>query len=890
MALNFIRGSQTATSRPSSGSTGTRFESKSKARTTTSKSNDKIIKNEEIKIGDEDWSAKYCPHSMEDVVVHHTYVKAVREWLLRATRAHAELGSRPGFKPFVLALCGPSGCGKSSLVEALCAELKLQVVEWTDDVWQNQQQSTIGNTRSDYWNRPIRELVRSGDTYDEATDWGAPSNREAELEQFVLSTAYPTLTLAHPKRNTIPSIQLPVFEHENVAHIAKRMRAEPAASAVDPENASEQVPSYLLSRPRSQEQCSKSSLVSESRPFTARHALGSITSKNSAPVEVIVIEDSDSENDHGGESRSAAGSGTAEIALRQKSESICVTIQSLVEGQQTSACPANKGAPAGSESGTLNVDSSDDDSFEPTSTSHNSRRNRAKKPKGRLLSGNPKTKTCSRSEVRGGASGEVDAPSAPMLGKIMLLHDLPHVTDSFSGRNSSNGNSNSLGRMLGMFAHPVVMICSGIEGKDDVQYASRSFLPESARGLVYIETLFQAACTPIAITKALQRICRAEMQQGSTSAAGSMSKEALETIAENSLGDLRHAVLQLQWRVLSETAPHTAVPKAKAQNKLSSTATGAALAEIPNHHHRDKHLSSLHGIAKLANAQLNARGFLSWEDSADTVMACISMDREMVFTMLQSHVLSALEASAKTLAMAPPAAHATEDLALEHIEQASAALSVCSDISMFLGVKYDTNATHDRSAGNAFPDEYTSALTCRFAAVSRGVGAAERTEWAKAHGGKGTFLQVRRPLSLDLRARCASMSVALKALGADLAVSADVRATTSAVAALVPSVAELALNVVPMLSLISAHSHAAICSDSSTAGARREDPISPLIRWRLNELRRLRDCSLSASSFSEAEMLPMAAAPVPSAVTFALNCKSPSVDSANIEDIDDFDD
>jgi len=494
----------------------------------------------------------------------------------------------------------------------------------------------------------------------------------------------------------------------------------------------------------------------------------------------------------------------------------------------------------------------------------------------------------------------------PSVGSIILLHDLPHVVTGF-GDSSDKADSARYGRLLGLFTHPVVMICSGIGGKDDMHYASRSFLPESARDVVYLETVFQAGATPIAITKALQRICTLEAKAGNLAANG-IKKETLQSIAESAMGDVRHAVIQLQLTLLSETGASEGGKKAAATAAATATARSHDDGEDGKPMRRDLHTSSLHTVAKLANAQLDMRGYLTWGVTPDSVIASTDMDAEMVFTMLQAHVLPAIEASCKceesavgvySVTTASAGTAAEEASAPPDIEQAYAALAACSDIAMLMSTKYDSNAHLDRAIGNAFPDEYVSSITCRFPAVSRGVGALERTARAKERGGKGTFLPVRRPPILDVKAKSAVIAAHLYGLGCDLAQNSASSSgqgqgqgsTSAAASAMVPSTGDIALNIAPILgSLYRSYGH--LQGQGQGQGQRQMlQRLGPRVRWRLGELSRLTGHHVVPGAnmdYMAHAMLPLPAG----AATATASAGVASADAMEVEmeDIVDFDD
>ena len=144
-----------------------------------------------------DWTEKHNPSSLKEVSVHHSYVKNLRDWLTRASAAHREFGHKPSFCPFVLALCGPSGCGKSTLVTELCKEMDVELVEWVDDMLENDtnarqqayEASTLFAGGRSWDNDYFRSDEYGGSIYEHSC------RKEDQMESFARSSAYPTLQL-----------------------------------------------------------------------------------------------------------------------------------------------------------------------------------------------------------------------------------------------------------------------------------------------------------------------------------------------------------------------------------------------------------------------------------------------------------------------------------------------------------------------------------------------------------------------------------------------------------------------------------------------------------------------------------------------------------------------
>jgi hypothetical protein len=87
------------------------------------------------KDGQDSWLDRFKPHTVKDVALSGQAKNKVKDWLERAVAAHATAGTDPYFKSHVLAFCGNSGCGKSTLIEALCKDMNIDVITWSDDSW-----------------------------------------------------------------------------------------------------------------------------------------------------------------------------------------------------------------------------------------------------------------------------------------------------------------------------------------------------------------------------------------------------------------------------------------------------------------------------------------------------------------------------------------------------------------------------------------------------------------------------------------------------------------------------------------------------------------------------------------------------------------------------------
>jgi ABC-type glutathione transport system ATPase component len=84
------------------------------------------------------WAEKYAPRASKELVLHHSKIKATRDWLLKSVsqeddsglRAspHGDISSQLAIdwnQNRILILCGCSGCGKSTMIQALCSVVLL---------------------------------------------------------------------------------------------------------------------------------------------------------------------------------------------------------------------------------------------------------------------------------------------------------------------------------------------------------------------------------------------------------------------------------------------------------------------------------------------------------------------------------------------------------------------------------------------------------------------------------------------------------------------------------------------------------------------------------------------------------------------------------------------
>ncbi len=388
--------------------------------------------------------------------------------------------------------------------------------------------------------------------------------------------------------------------------------------------------------------------------------------------------------------------------------------------------------------------------------------------------------------------------------KIILMHDLPHADKVDTAELNSR-----LASQLCAFKAPVVIISSGVSGKDDMQFTLRSIVPTEVESACSVTSIYQGACTTLILLKALKRIRSKERN------ASSVTDAQLHEIAERSAGDIRHAILSLQLTAAtsSKNVPSSNTKKKKIEDQKEEDNTVSPMAYVGDDEpstsgkNRDAQYSSLHTVAKLANGRLNQNGYLDWSHTPEEVLRGCDMNTELVFQFIQSQVLKSIEINA--IMWIPEDVNQRGIVELESIEMASRALDYCSDAAVLLHRKYDPSEHLDRGQG-VFPDEYVTAYAGRLGSVSKGVGAEERTAVVKQRGVKGIALTVRRPPVLDINKKRIHVSTALRLLSSSLqeagtssannsisSAAAGVFVNGSSMATL--SIDELALHVAPIL-------------------------------------------------------------------------------------------
>lgn len=77
------------------------------------------------------WIDKYQPKSVNDLKIHHSKLKSLRNWLDLTSRFNGRSQLPP-----IIVLYGVSGSGKSSAVELICKEMEIGISQWSDEMWE----------------------------------------------------------------------------------------------------------------------------------------------------------------------------------------------------------------------------------------------------------------------------------------------------------------------------------------------------------------------------------------------------------------------------------------------------------------------------------------------------------------------------------------------------------------------------------------------------------------------------------------------------------------------------------------------------------------------------------------------------------------------------------
>ncbi|KAF9425636.1 Cell cycle checkpoint protein rad17, partial [Podila epigama] len=85
---------------------------------------------------DDQWTEKYAPRDTSELAVNNTKIDQVREWLRIYTDPRRSREAA-GFGGAILVLTGPAGSGKTVVIQMLAKEMGLEIVEWINNVNEN---------------------------------------------------------------------------------------------------------------------------------------------------------------------------------------------------------------------------------------------------------------------------------------------------------------------------------------------------------------------------------------------------------------------------------------------------------------------------------------------------------------------------------------------------------------------------------------------------------------------------------------------------------------------------------------------------------------------------------------------------------------------------------
>ncbi len=148
------------------------------------------------------WCEKHYPKSSEECAMQPKKREEILDWIQRALMAHEEYANRGnmmgGFAPFVLALCGISGCSKSTAVELLCKENNIELIVWSDDLWESTWSCKFNSLSNEYVKSEVpvdfTSYTREKSLVRELFDSNS-KGRDDELRAFALQSSFPSLSL-----------------------------------------------------------------------------------------------------------------------------------------------------------------------------------------------------------------------------------------------------------------------------------------------------------------------------------------------------------------------------------------------------------------------------------------------------------------------------------------------------------------------------------------------------------------------------------------------------------------------------------------------------------------------------------------------------------------------
>lgn len=224
--------------------------------------------------------------------------------------------------------------------------------------------------------------------------------------------------------------------------------------------------------------------------------------------------------------------------------------------------------------------------------------------------------------------------------------------------------------------------------------------------------------------------------------------DEIDDIAQSSLGDVRHAIVQLQMMCICKS-DYDSVRNKKTPNPTNRTALQAESNTL-GYRNRDESFSSLHGVGKLLRLQQGIDG--QFEVPIDSIMERSDFPLDMSIAFMQYHCIESLYRSSgvvigdeKNLA----------DIAL--LEDIGFALDTYVDAGIFWDKQYTVNSNLLEHSGTclnteSYPIGYAVSLASRSAGVARGLPSRSWTESARFQGWQTSRLKIESSNVIDLSA------------------------------------------------------------------------------------------------------------------------------------------
>eukprot|EP01039_Chlorochromonas_danica_P008137 gene8138-8977_t len=384
---------------------------------------------------------------------------------------------------------------------------------------------------------------------------------------------------------------------------------------------------------------------------------------------------------------------------------------------------------------------------------------------------------------------EKDGTTTPLMNKtnerkpahILLIHDPVSIEE---------GNAfEVMNQHLVSAGLPLVVIVSGAYGREDQHAVLNSTFAKSIRDCLDIDAIYWSPLTTGKIAKQLRIILRKEKIPSNM-----ISEDELLAIVEESGGDMRHAITELEMLVtykrFKTTIRHCSVGQKASggvivdlledsdeENMIQAnqrTSSAPPLAKRPrtiarigqdseddygiikdksssttvedrNGSGRDVTVSGLHIVAKFMHAKLDKQGLADvdfnqivqmMDCSCDYLLSMCSLNS---LDFIQEHMsIPIVDQAISSLSLND------EERSWQILEAVAVNANILSDAEVLLSRKFNASAHLDRSLDDTFPEPYVQHLCARAAVVAKGWGLAELYLLAKERlGFKGAFRSLR---------------------------------------------------------------------------------------------------------------------------------------------------